>query len=143
MDMEYRVFGESIWIRLDVGDEVLDSIQSVCEKEKVGLATVSGIGAVRRAVLGLYQVSCKQYTENTIEGDFEMVSLLGDVTQMDGKPYLHLHASFGNAKSEMFGGHLKKAIISVTGEICIKKIAGNIGRKQDSETGLNVFNFNM
>ena len=141
--MEYRVFENSILLRLDVGDEVMESIQNVCEKEGITLGTVSGIGAVRRAVLGLYQVSSKQYAENTIEGDFEMVSLLGDITQMDGTPYLHLHASFGNAKSEMFGGHLKRAVISVTGEIYIQKLSGKVGRKKDPATGLNVFDFTI
>ena len=36
--MEYRKFGEKIYVRLDRDDEILASLISVCEKEDVNLA---------------------------------------------------------------------------------------------------------
>lgn len=141
--MEYRVFDSDIAIRLDVGDEVLASIAEVCRQEQIALGTVTGLGAVRHAVLGLYLVSEQRYLENILDGDMEMASLVGNITRKDGQPYLHLHATFGNRKAEVFGGHLKEAVISVTGEIWIHRIEGAIGRKQDPATGLNVFDFEV
>ncbi len=139
--MEYRVFQEDIALRLDVGDEVTACIEEVCRLENIQLGTVSGLGAVSHAVLGLYQVSSKTYLENSLNGDMEMVSLTGNITRKDGQPYLHLHASFGDASARTFGGHLKKAVISVTGEIWIHRVSGWIGRKTDPATGLNIMDF--
>ena len=139
--MEYREFSGKIALRLDVGDEILSAVRAVCEKEKVRLASVTGLGAVSRAVVGLYRVSEREYVKNTFEQDMELVSLIGNVSQKDGEVYLHLHASFADAKGQVIGGHLNEAVISVTGEIWIDPADGCIGRRVDEKTGLNVWDF--
>ena len=49
--MEYRRFGDTYYVRLDRGDEIISSIMGICEKEHVESAIYSGIGgrfSVRR-----------------------------------------------------------------------------------------------
>ncbi len=139
--MEYRVFSGKIALRLDVGDEILKAVKEVCEKENIKLASVAGLGAVSKAVVGLYRVSEQEYVRNVFEQDMELVSLIGNISQKDGEVYLHLHASFADEKGQVVGGHLNEAVISVTGEIWIDPTDGCIGRKVDEKTGLNVWNF--
>ncbi|WBY64190.1 MAG: PPC domain-containing protein [Thermocaproicibacter melissae] len=139
--MEYRKFGDTVALRVDRGEEILACINSVCEKEHITLGSISGIGAVDHAVVGLYRVSEQKYYSNTFDGEMELTSLLGDVTQKDGEVYLHLHAAFANQDGQVFGGHLNEAVVSGTGEIFIHTIPAVIGRKIDSATGLNVFAF--
>ncbi len=139
--MEYQVFSGKVALRLDVGDEILGAIKNVCEKENIKLASVAGLGAVSKAVVGLYRVSEQEYVRNVFEQDMELVSLIGNISQKDGEVYLHLHASFADEKGQVVGGHLNEAVISVTGEIWIDPTDGCIGRKVDEKTGLNVWNF--
>ena len=43
--MEYRKFGDTIVLRLEVGEEIAESLAALCEKEKLELCQVSGLGA--------------------------------------------------------------------------------------------------
>ena len=45
--MEYRRFGDTYYVRLDRGDEIISSIMGICEKEHVESAIYSGIGGCR------------------------------------------------------------------------------------------------
>ena len=54
--MEYRRFENAYVIRMDRGEEVMATLTSLCEQEGIRLASVAAIGAVDRAVVGLYDV---------------------------------------------------------------------------------------
>ena len=43
--MEYRKFADTYVIRLDKGEEIISSLQAICEKENIRLGSVEGIGA--------------------------------------------------------------------------------------------------
>ena len=49
--------------------------------------------------------------------------------------------SAGDTLGHVVGGHLKEAYISATGEIVLHVIDGQINRKKDLGTGLNLFDF--
>ena len=139
--MQYKIMDKKIALRLDPGDEIFQSVMDVCKKENIGLASVSGIGAVSSLVAGVYDVNKKEYFKNSFEGAFEIVSLLGNVTTMNGETYVHLHISVGDGEGHVFGGHLNSAVISATAEIFIDIIDGKIDRELSKQTGLNIFLF--
>ncbi len=139
--MEYKVFGSTLVARIDRGEEIIASVKNICEKENVKLASISALGAVDHIQVGLYQVSEQKYSPNVFDGEMEMTSLTGNVTTKDGQVYLHMHADFADAEGHVFGGHLNEAVISGTCEMFIQTIDGQIGRKHDDATGLNLFDF--
>jgi len=49
--MEYRKFADTYVIRLDKGEEIISSLQAICEKENIRLGSVEGIGAADHAVI--------------------------------------------------------------------------------------------
>ncbi len=136
--MMYRIFGDTIVARIDRGEEIVQSLKAICEKETVGLASVTALGAVGHAVVGLYRVGEKKYYSNTLDGEMEMTALTGNVTQKDGEVYLHLHANFADAQGHVFGGHLNEAVVSATCEMFIHTLKGSVGRRPDEVTGLNL-----
>lgn len=137
--MEYRKSGSLIALRVDRGEEIVSSIMTVCEKEHIAFGSISGIGAVDHAVVGLYHVAEQKYVSNTFDGELEMTSLLGNATEKDGRTYLHFHAAFAKGDGTVVGGHLNEAVVSGTAEIFIQTAPDVIGRKVDPATGLNVF----
>lgn len=140
--MEYRKYADTYVVRIDKGEEIIASLQTLCEKENIQLASVSGIGAADRAVIGLYDVANRQYHKTELEGAMEITSLLGSVTRKDGAVYLHLHINLCDKNMRIIGGHLNECRIGATGEIIVRTIPGQVGRLLDEEvTGLNLFRF--
>ena len=139
--MDYRRFGNHIIARFDRGEEILECLKEVALKENIKLASVSALGAVDDFTVGVYKVGEKKYYSNHFEGAFEIVSLTGTISTMNGEYYAHLHMSAGNDKGEVFGGHLNRAVISATCEMVIDVIDGVVERRADPEVGLNLFEF--
>ena len=139
--MDYRKFGNTIFARIDRGEEILEKLKEISVKENIKLAHVSALGATNDFTVGVFNVDEKKYYANSFSGNFEIVSLTGTVTTMDGEFYAHLHMSAGNDKGEVFGGHLNRARISATCEMVITVADGTVERKFNEDVGLNLFDF--
>ncbi len=140
--MDYKRFNDTIMLRVDVDEEVIESIEEVCHKEKVKVAEVTGLGALKYAELGVYHVPTKEYNVIELHEFMEMTALMGNVTTQDGEYYGHFHVNLGNEAGEAFGGHFKQGVVGGTAEIFIRIIEGAVvDRKVCDETGLNIFDF--
>ena len=139
--MEYRKFQNKIIVRMDKGEEILEKVREVAEKEKIKLADISALGAVSEFTVGVFDTEAKEYHANEFKGSFEIVSLTGTINTMNDEFYCHLHMSAGNEKGRVFGGHLNKAIISATCEMVITLIEGRVDRRFEEKVGLNLFQF--
>lgn len=139
--MEYRRFANTIVARIDKGEEVLENLKVICEKENVKLANVNALGAINDFEVGLFNIDEKKYYSQKHTGNFEIVSLTGSVTTKNGETYMHIHLSAGDKENKVYGGHLNRAVVSATCEMFIQIIDGTVERKFDEETGLNLFKF--
>lgn len=139
--MEYKKFEELIVLRVQKGEELVESIRKVAENEKIELAVVSGIGATDDACVGFLDLRQKIYTENTFMEPMEITSIIGNITTMEGKPYIHIHANLSNSEGKVYGGHLDRALISITAEVFIQTFPASVHRKKDEETGINLLHF--
>lgn len=135
--MHVKSIGDTLVIRLERGEELVNSLMAICAQQGVPLGVVSGLGAVDQATVGLYRVAEKQYHATELTGEREMVSLTGNVTTQAGKVYLHLHAAFADDTAAVTGGHLNAARISATAEIFIRRLPGAVERFKDEKIGLN------
>ena len=62
--MEYRRFENTIVLRMDRGEEVLETLKEVALKENIKLASVSAFGACDHFVAGVYNVAVQKYYKN-------------------------------------------------------------------------------
>lgn len=139
--LEYRRFDKTIVVRIDKGEEILQKIREIAEKENIVLASVQALGAVSHFTAGVYNMDERKYHANEFDGFFEIVSLTGTINTMNGEFYCHLHMSAGNEKGQVFGGHLNQAVVGATCEMVIQEIDGRVDRFYEEETGLNLFKF--
>lgn len=139
--MEYKKFGSTFAVRINRGEEVIAQLEKLCKAENIYFAKVSAIGAADMITVGLYNVEQEKYFKKTFIGEAEITSLLGNITEKDGEPYIHLHINAADENLNAFGGHLNECVISGTCEMFVDEISGNTGRAYDSETGLNLFDF--
>lgn len=139
--MEYRKFEDTYILRLNKNEEVITSIKTLCEKENIKLAEITGLGASNCVEIGVFNTETKEYNTKEFKGMFEITSLIGNVTQKDNDVYLHIHINFGDPEGNVKGGHLVKSVISATSEIIIREINGKVDRKLSDEIGLNLLEF--
>lgn len=144
--MEYRRFGDTIYMRGDKGDELVSSILDVCRAEGIASATFSGIGGCQSAELQTFDPETSSFSTTKIEGMLELVSFTGNViTDDEGELHHHTHALFcyvvdGHHKS--MGGHLKSTTVLYTAEIELRPVTGgSIGCRRDPVTGTNFWSF--
>jgi predicted DNA-binding protein with PD1-like motif len=125
-------------LRLDPGEEVVSSLADFCAREKIGFASISGIGAAGSAMLAVFDTKTKRYTERDLDGELELVSLAGNATMEGGKPKIHLHACIADRSLAAHGGHLMWARISVTCELVLAVFGSQVERRKDDATGLSL-----
>ena len=139
--MEYRKFGDTIIARIDKGEELLESVKVIALETGVKLAEVRALGAVNDFTVGVFRPAAKRYDARSFQGDYEIVSLTGTITTMDGEFYAHLHMSAGGLDGAVVGGHLNRAVVSATCELVMRCIDGTVERAYSEEIGLNLFQF--
>ena len=93
-------------IRLNTGSDIVSSITAYAEAHDISAATISYLGAARRAALRYYDQDAKAYRDFSIDHDLEVLGGIGNVTLLDGTPFVHTHAAFSDRDGHAFGGHL-------------------------------------
>lgn len=139
--MDYKRFDDKIIARIDRTEEVHEKLKEIALKENIKLASVYGLGATDDFTIGIFSVSKKDYKERNFKGEFEILSIIGSISTLEGEYYPHLHISASNGDGNVFGGHMKSARISVTCELTINIIDGVVERQKDPETGINIYKF--
>lgn len=139
--MDYRIAKQEAVIRLDDGDEIVSSLKSVCKREGIGSALVSGIGAARKVEIAHYDTRERRYNSIKLEGMLEIVSLSGNISMLGGEPSPHLHMAISKSDFSTFSGHLMSAEIYPTCEIVLFQLGAKVERKPDKKTGLNLQSF--
>ena len=124
---------------LDVGDGVIDSLKKLAASERIGMASFTGIGAVRDVVLGYLDLDQKEYLKREFGSDsMELVAMSGNLALLDGEPVAHCHVVVGDREMRAFGGHLFEARVSVTVEIFLRVYEGEITREFAPDFGANL-----
>ena len=54
--MDYRRFGDTLLVRIDRGEEILEQVKTVALKENIQLASVQALGAINDFTVGVYNV---------------------------------------------------------------------------------------
>ncbi len=138
--MDYVKMKNRYAVRLDPEDEITESVRAVCEKEQIKAAEIRGLGAVKSFEIGLYDLNQQKFLPSSFNEPGEIVSLWGDVGEMNGKIYHHIHMACGLSDSRVVGGHLISAVISATAELIIDPLDGTLDHRVNPNTGLNEWN---
>lgn len=112
---------EGYLLRLERGEEIHASLVRFAEETGIRGAVVSGVGAIENAELGYYNVEQHVYDRREVPENTELLSLNGNLSLLDGKPFLHAHVVLMHRDFSLAGGHLFRGTIAVTGEFAVRQ----------------------
>lgn len=122
---------------LDQGEEAFGAITDFANKEQVGGAAVTAIGAFAHAEVGWLDLAAKGYKRIAVNEQCEVLSLIGDVAESDnGKASLHLHAVLGLQDGSVRGGHFLSGSVRPTLEVIINETVKHMRRKKRPDLGI-------
>jgi predicted DNA-binding protein with PD1-like motif len=136
--MNYTKSDNTYVLVLNKGEEVLSSIIELCQKENITAGSITGIGATNYLEASFYDTDEKKYYTKKYEEDLEILALNGNITMVDNLPNAHLHILVSDVQGRALGGHLSKAIISVTCEIFIHALNTTLNRQKCPSFGINL-----
>jgi uncharacterized protein len=135
--VKYFVLGSTYVVRLDAGERIVETLKALCERDAIGGGYFHGLGAVGEAEIGHFDPAASAYTWLKVPGPSEIVSLYGNISTVDCRPFIHAHIALGDKTYGVRGGHLKEAEVSVTCEITLIRFRDDIARKKDAANGLS------
>lgn len=125
-------------LRLDRGEELVSCLAVFAAQEKIPGASFSALGAAEKVVISFYSGRTKKYEDMLIKDELEISSLSGNIGWKDNEAIAHAHGVFSDRNMKTFGGHVKKCVVSFTGEVSLFVFNKTVERKFDETTGLNL-----
>lgn len=120
------------------GSRIPEDVVALASSEKIATGLVTAIGGVSRVRLAYYNHESKKYEEHDYEEHMEITSLGGNITVKDGKPFLHVHGTFGRRDLSLIGGHVISASIFPLLELVVTPTENVATRAYDESLGLSV-----
>ncbi len=109
------------------------------EERGITGGTVTGIGALKNHTMGFFDVGKREYLKRTFEENMELGNLTGTIGTVDGKPFLHAHATVCGPELIAFTGHLFRGEVAVTAELTVTDFKTGLPRVENEDLGLALF----
>ncbi len=118
--------------------DLYNEITRIAQDNNISVGRITGMGAVQSAKLAYYDQKTMKYYDIVIGEAMEIVSLYGNISTKEGKPFVHAHVVLSDEKGNGKGGHLLPGGTPVFAcEIVIEEFDGpELIREFDEKTGL-------
>ena len=138
--MNHKRVNDKIFIDVSKGDLINKSLLEVATKENLTSGWINGLGAITNIEIGYYDIEDKVYVKKEFNEHYELLSLMGNISLVDNKPFIHTHISFSDTEFKVFGGHLFDARVIAAAEFCIFVSDYHLHRELNCNIGLSLWN---
>ncbi len=130
--------GRKIMGRLAKGDDLLLALEKCAQELGLTLGEVQAIGAVTQARVGYYDQMARTYLFLDFPGPQEILSLVGNISLKDDRPFVHAHLTLADQDGRARGGHLAAGTLVFACEFWMQEYISeaSLERGFDDETGL-------
>ena len=134
--MKFRIEDDRVLLTLATGDYINRTFEIFAEFKGLGCTWLNGIGALENPEIGYYSIVDKSYYRKQFIGEYELISLIGNISLKEGKTFAHTHITFSDKEYRVFGGHLFDGKITAAGEFIMQLGKNNISRIMNKDIGL-------
>jgi len=94
------------YVKFEKDELLLESLTKYAKDNNIKTAEISFIGAVQNVNVMYFNQSKKEYDKHTFDGGHEVLNGLGNISLLNGKPFVHVHMTVADKNGNAFGGHL-------------------------------------
>ena len=130
------------YIKFEKDELLLESLTQYAKDNNIKTAEISFIGAVQNVNVMYFNQSKKEYDKHNFEGGHEVLSGLGNISILEGEPFVHVHMTVADKNGNAYGGHLDEGTKIWLIEAVIKQptfFGKGIERHFDDELCLSVW----
>jgi uncharacterized protein len=120
-------------------DELMAGLTEFAENNQLKASHFTAIGAFHEALFGWFDEEKKAFKKIPVTEQVEVLSLIGDIGLINGKPAMHAHAVVGLPDGTTRGGHIISATVWPTLELFLTDEPSSLVKEEDAETGLFLF----
>lgn len=119
------------------GEDFFPKFKEFLKRNRVNSGFFYGLGGFQKAEIAFYDMAKKRFLKKKVLGPFEVLSLIGNVSQADDEIFIHAHVSLGKKDFSVIGGHLIGGTVKATLELKLSDTE-ILERKTDEDTGLQL-----
>jgi len=119
--MQQSRSGQVHILRLDDGEDILESILKSARDSRSTMLICTGLGMITDFELGYFEKGA--YVRRSFTEPHELLSLQGAISGY-GEHRVHVHAAVADKEHRMFGGHLLGGKVWISNEIGILRLDG-------------------
>lgn len=120
---------------------ILEALTDFVTARNIESGEITGIGAVNEATLRFFDPEAKKYVNKTFNEQMEVSNISGNISEVEGKPALHMHVTLGRSDYTSLAGHLFDAKIRGAGEFFIYPLNSHVVKVENEEIGVNFYHF--
>jgi predicted DNA-binding protein with PD1-like motif len=135
--MKSRKISGGYLLRLERGEEAVSTLASFAAERRIPCGFLQGIGAIKNLEIGYFDGRSGQYRRRRLRKQVEVIGLQGNISWLDGKPFVHAHIAVAGVDNKVIGGHFFGGDVAVTLEILIKVFPKKLKRSYDPQVGFN------
>ncbi|MBS3810723.1 MAG: DNA-binding protein [Halanaerobiales bacterium] len=126
--------------RLEKNDDLLKELTNIVQQNNIEAASIKVIGAVQKARIEYYDQDKFEYKYKEFDQALEIVSCIGNISILEGKPFIHAHIILADREGNCYGGHLAEGSKVFAAEFVIQTLQGNkLIRKFQDDTKLKLW----
>lgn len=118
------------------GENLFSALKQCAANMGIKSAMFSGLGSIAEVKIGYYQHDTHHHVCKFFSGIYEIVSLTGNITCAENKPFIHLHAGISGDTFQVSGGHIIDAYAGPATEIMIIPLTAAIHREFNPDLGI-------
>jgi len=93
-------------LKIERGEEIIATLGEFAARAGVRAGALSGIGVAADLELGFFDPARREYVRRVFDQDHEIVGLMGNISEFEGRPYPHCHIVISGPDFIAYAGHL-------------------------------------
>ncbi|MGM0415170.1 MAG: PPC domain-containing DNA-binding protein [Bacillota bacterium] len=132
--------GQVLKGRLPRGEDLLETLTDLVKDANIRSGHVKVLGALKNAKIGYFNQDEKKYYYHELDSGVEIAHCQGNISLLDGEPFIHAHIIVTDSEGRAYGGHLAEGSKIYVAETIIQELIGEPQiRVEDPESTLSLW----